>query len=116
MGRIYRSIAVRKPGHDAPAESIDLRGSVTARSTLMPEGSGPLGTSAISAQRCNGLGSGPLRPPYTSIDEASAPTISSHSGGGHRAQKVTPTDRLSGFGTGLATNSESLERVPRGHC
>jgi hypothetical protein len=28
---------------------------------------------------------------------------------------VTPTDRLSGFGTGLATNSDSFERVPRGH-
>jgi hypothetical protein len=29
---------------------------------------------------------------------------------------MTPTDRLSGFGTGLATNSDSGERVPRGHC
>ena len=29
--------------------------------------------------------------------------------------KMTPTDRLSGFGTGLATNSDSGERVPRGH-
>src|SRR5438552_11135070 len=28
--------------------------------------------------------------------------------------KMTPTDRLSGFGTGLATNSDSGERVPRG--
>jgi len=28
---------------------------------------------------------------------------------------VTPTDRLSGFGTSLATNSDSGERVPRGH-
>ena len=28
---------------------------------------------------------------------------------------MTPTDRLSGFGTGLATNSDSGERVPRGH-
>ena len=28
---------------------------------------------------------------------------------------MTPTDRLSGFGTGLATNSDSVERVPRGH-
>jgi len=27
---------------------------------------------------------------------------------------MTPTDRLSGFGTGLATNSDSGERVPRG--
>jgi hypothetical protein len=27
---------------------------------------------------------------------------------------MTPTDRLSRFGTGLATNSSSLERVPRG--
>jgi len=31
-------------------------------------------------------------------------------------KKTTPTDRLSGFGTGLATNSDSGERVPRGHC
>jgi len=31
-------------------------------------------------------------------------------------KKATPTDRLSGFGTGLATNSDSGERVPRGHC
>ncbi len=30
-------------------------------------------------------------------------------------KRVTPTDRLSGFGTGLATNSDSGERVPRGH-
>src|SRR5947209_12202739 len=30
-------------------------------------------------------------------------------------KKTTPTDRLSGFGTGLATNSDSGERVPRGH-
>jgi hypothetical protein len=30
-------------------------------------------------------------------------------------KEVTPTDRLSGFGTGLATNSDSVERVPRGH-
>jgi len=29
---------------------------------------------------------------------------------------MTPTDRLSGFGTGLAANSNSVERVPRGHC
>ena len=29
---------------------------------------------------------------------------------------MTPTDRLSGFGTGLATNSDSLVRVPQGHC
>lgn len=29
---------------------------------------------------------------------------------------MTPTDRLSGFGTGLATNSAAGERVPRGHC
>jgi len=29
---------------------------------------------------------------------------------------MTPTDRLSGFGTGLATKSDSGERVPRGHC
>ena len=28
---------------------------------------------------------------------------------------MTPTDRLSDFGTGLATNSDSVERVPRGH-
>ncbi len=28
---------------------------------------------------------------------------------------VTPTDRLSGFGTGLATDSDFGERVPRGH-
>ena len=28
---------------------------------------------------------------------------------------MTPTGRLSGFGTGLATNSDSSERVPRGH-
>jgi hypothetical protein len=27
---------------------------------------------------------------------------------------MTPTDRLSGFGTGLATNSDSGERIPRG--
>src|SRR5207245_6780799 len=27
---------------------------------------------------------------------------------------MTPTDRLSGFGTGLATNSDSGARVPRG--
>jgi len=27
---------------------------------------------------------------------------------------MTPTDRLSGFGLGLATNSDSVERVPRG--
>jgi hypothetical protein len=35
----------------------------------------------------------------------------------HRSpgKEVTPTDRLSGFGTGLATNSDSVERVPRGH-
>src|SRR5438874_10359089 len=32
-----------------------------------------------------------------------------------RETKMTPTDRLSGFGTGLATNSDSGERVPRGH-
>ena len=31
-------------------------------------------------------------------------------------KRVTPTDRLSGFGTSLATNSDSGERVPRGHC
>ncbi len=30
-------------------------------------------------------------------------------------KRVTPTDRLSGFGTGLATNSDSSERVPWGH-
>src|SRR5205823_12764965 len=30
-------------------------------------------------------------------------------------KKTTPTDRLSGFETGLATNSDSGERVPRGH-
>src|SRR5437867_11437890 len=30
-------------------------------------------------------------------------------------KKMTPTDRLSGFGTSLATNSDSGERVPRGH-
>src|SRR5207248_10150599 len=30
-------------------------------------------------------------------------------------KKTTPTDRLSGFGTSLATNSDSGERVPRGH-
>src|SRR5207253_9909508 len=29
--------------------------------------------------------------------------------------KVTPTDRLSGFEGGLATISDSVERVPRGH-
>jgi hypothetical protein len=29
---------------------------------------------------------------------------------------MTPTDRLSGFGTSLATNSDSGERVPRGQC
>jgi hypothetical protein len=29
---------------------------------------------------------------------------------------MTPTDRLSDFGTGLATNSDSVERVPRGQC
>jgi hypothetical protein len=28
---------------------------------------------------------------------------------------MTPTDRLSGFEAGLATNSNSGERVPRGH-
>ena len=28
---------------------------------------------------------------------------------------MTPTDRLSGFGIGLATYSDSVERVPRGH-
>gem|GEM_PF-4224591 len=28
---------------------------------------------------------------------------------------MTPTDRLSSSGTGLATNSVTLERVPRGH-
>jgi len=28
---------------------------------------------------------------------------------------MTPTDRLSGFGSGLATNSDSGVRVPRGH-
>src|SRR5438067_3171902 len=32
-----------------------------------------------------------------------------------RETKMTPTDRLSGFGTGLATNSDSGERVPQGH-
>jgi len=31
-------------------------------------------------------------------------------------KRATPTDRLSGFGTGLATSSNSFERVPRGHC
>jgi hypothetical protein len=31
-------------------------------------------------------------------------------------KQMTPTDRLSGFGTGLATNSVSLERVPQGQC
>src|SRR2546427_8572237 len=30
-------------------------------------------------------------------------------------KKKTPTDRLSRFGTGLATNSHSGERVPPGH-
>jgi hypothetical protein len=28
---------------------------------------------------------------------------------------MTLTDRLSGFGPGLATNSDSSERVPQGH-
>ena len=30
-------------------------------------------------------------------------------------KRVTPTDRLSGFGTGLAANTDSGERVPWGH-
>ena len=29
-------------------------------------------------------------------------------------KEMTPTNRLSGFGTGLATNSDSFERVPQG--
>lgn len=28
---------------------------------------------------------------------------------------MTLTDRLVGFGSGLATNSNSVERVPQGH-
>jgi len=31
-------------------------------------------------------------------------------------KQMTPTDRLSSFGTGLATNSDSGSRVPRGRC
>ena len=31
-----------------------------------------------------------------------------------RRKEMTPTDRLSGFGSGLATKSDSVERVPRG--
>ena len=31
-------------------------------------------------------------------------------------KRMTPTDRLSGFGTGLAANSDSSERVPWGHA
>jgi hypothetical protein len=31
-------------------------------------------------------------------------------------KQMTPTNRLSGFGTGLATNSSSFERVPQGQC
>jgi hypothetical protein len=30
-------------------------------------------------------------------------------------KEMTPTDRLSDFGTSLATRSDSVERVPRGH-
>jgi hypothetical protein len=77
-----------------------------------------LGISALQLKVVTGWGAGPLCPTIHLKNRGVRPTIRSlvvGRGSEDLAEKeMTPTDRLSDFGSSLATSSDSVERVPRG--